>query len=77
MRLALINIGQETNDFNPVPTTLRDFRRTERLLIRFNVLGGGDCDPRHELRRGERPCPIVDEDHVVRRAGPERSNARV
>jgi len=26
MRLALINVGQETNDFNPVPTTLRDFR---------------------------------------------------
>jgi microcystin degradation protein MlrC len=25
MRLALIHIGQETNDFNPVPTTLRDF----------------------------------------------------
>jgi microcystin degradation protein MlrC len=26
MRLALIQVGQETNDFNPVPTTLRDFR---------------------------------------------------
>ena len=26
MRLALIHVGQETNDFNPVPTTLRDFR---------------------------------------------------
>src|SRR5688572_11255013 len=26
MRLALIQIGQETNDFNPVPTTLRDYR---------------------------------------------------
>jgi microcystin degradation protein MlrC len=25
MRIALIHIGQETNDFNPVPTTLRDF----------------------------------------------------
>jgi microcystin degradation protein MlrC len=25
MRLALIHIGQETNDFNPVPTSLRDF----------------------------------------------------
>jgi microcystin degradation protein MlrC len=25
MRLALIHIGQETNDFNPVPTTLRDY----------------------------------------------------
>ena len=25
MRLGLIHIGQETNDFNPVPTTLRDY----------------------------------------------------
>ena len=25
MRLAVIHIGQETNDFNPVPTTLRDY----------------------------------------------------
>lgn len=26
MRLAVIHVGQETNDFNPVPTTMRDFR---------------------------------------------------
>jgi len=26
MRIALIHVGQETNDFNPVPTTLRDFQ---------------------------------------------------
>jgi len=25
MRLGLISVGQETNDFNPVPTTMRDF----------------------------------------------------
>jgi len=25
MRLALIHVGQETNDFNPLPTTMRDF----------------------------------------------------
>jgi microcystin degradation protein MlrC len=25
MRIALIHVGQETNDFNPVPTTLRDY----------------------------------------------------
>ncbi|MFO0295282.1 MAG: M81 family metallopeptidase, partial [Rhodospirillales bacterium] len=25
MRLAVIHVGQETNDFNPVPTTMRDF----------------------------------------------------
>jgi hypothetical protein len=30
-------------DTDPVPTTLRDFRRTERLLIRFGVHGGGDA----------------------------------
>ena len=26
MRIALIHIGQETNDFNPVPTTVRDYQ---------------------------------------------------
>ncbi|MBI1779010.1 MAG: M81 family metallopeptidase [Proteobacteria bacterium] len=26
MRFAVIHVGQETNDFNPVPTTLRDFQ---------------------------------------------------
>src|SRR3954447_13485665 len=26
MRIGLIHISQETNDFNPVPTTLEDFR---------------------------------------------------
>lgn len=25
MRIALVHVGQETNDFNPVPTTLRDY----------------------------------------------------
>ena len=25
MRIALIHIGQETNDFNPLPTTVRDY----------------------------------------------------
>ncbi len=25
MRIALVHIGQETNDFNPLPTTLRDY----------------------------------------------------
>jgi microcystin degradation protein MlrC len=25
MRIAVISVGQETNDFNPVPTTMRDF----------------------------------------------------
>jgi len=30
-----------TRDADPVPTSLRDFRRTERLLIRVGVHGGG------------------------------------
>ena len=30
-----------TRDADPMPTTLRDFRRTERLLIRVGVYGGG------------------------------------
>ncbi len=25
MRIAVIHVAQETNDFNPVPTTLRDY----------------------------------------------------
>jgi len=44
MRIALIHIGQETNDFNPVPTTLRDFEsfgifEGEEILQRFKGLG--------------------------------------
>ena len=26
MRIAVLNIGQESNDFNPLPTTLQDYR---------------------------------------------------
>ena len=35
MRLALIHISQETNDFNPVPTTVRDYEA-------FGILEGQD-----------------------------------
>lgn len=35
MRLALIDIGQETNDFNPVPTSLRDYEA-------FGIFEGGE-----------------------------------
>lgn len=35
MRIALIHIAQETNDFNPVPTTLADYRA-------FGILEGRD-----------------------------------
>jgi microcystin degradation protein MlrC len=44
MRIAVIQIGQETNDFNPLPTTLRDFRsfgvyEGEEMLRRARELG--------------------------------------
>ena len=44
MRLALINIGQETNDFNPVPTTMRDFEsfgiyEGEAIFARLGTVG--------------------------------------
>ena len=35
MRVAVIHIGQETNDFNPVPTTLAGFRQ-------FGIYEGGE-----------------------------------
>ena len=35
MRIALIHVGQETNDFNPLPTTLRDYAS-------FGILEGAD-----------------------------------
>ena len=35
MRIALIHVGQETNDFNPVPTTLRDYAS-------FGIVEGSD-----------------------------------
>ena len=35
MRVAVIHIGQETNDFNPVPTTMAGFRQ-------FGILEGND-----------------------------------
>jgi microcystin degradation protein MlrC len=41
MRIALIHIGQETNDFNPVPTSLRDFEA-------FGVFEGAEILERHE-----------------------------
>lgn len=43
MRLALIHITQETNDFNPVPTTLRDFEA-------FGILEGQEIlDQLHDV----------------------------
>jgi microcystin degradation protein MlrC len=44
MRLALIHVGQETNDFNPVPTTMRDFEsfgiyEGETIFARLSKVG--------------------------------------
>jgi microcystin degradation protein MlrC len=51
MRIALIHIGQETNDFNPVPTTLRDYEafgivEGEAIIETFRGVGeiGGFLD---------------------------------
>jgi microcystin degradation protein MlrC len=51
MRIALIHIGQETNDFNPVPTTLRDYEafgivEGEAIIDTFRGVGeiGGFLD---------------------------------
>ena len=51
MRIALIHIGQETNDFNPIPTTLRDYEsfgivEGTAILDTFKGLGeiGGFVD---------------------------------
>ena len=44
MRLGLIHISQETCDFNPVPTTLRDFeafaRQTGNALVEHGESDG-------------------------------------
>lgn len=51
MRIALIHVGQETNDFNPLPTTLRDYAsfgifEGQEIMRRFRGLGqiGGYID---------------------------------
>jgi microcystin degradation protein MlrC len=51
MRIATIHIGQETNDFNPVPTTLDDFKafglyEGPEILARMKAVGqvGGCVD---------------------------------
>ena len=52
MRIAIIHIGQETNDFNPVPTTLRDYEsfgivEGPAILDTYRGVGeiGGFVDP--------------------------------
>jgi microcystin degradation protein MlrC len=66
LRLALIHIGQETNDFNPVPTTLRDYQafgvyEGEEILRRLGKLGqvGGYCKAVEESGRAIETIPII------------------
>jgi len=66
MRIALIHVGQETNDFNPLPTTLRDYQsfgifEGEEMLRRFKGMGqiGGYLDAVEESGKTIETVPIV------------------
>lgn len=66
MRLGLINIGQETNDFNPVPTTLRDFEsfgiyEGQKIVEKLHGLGqvGGYLEAVAESSRRIETIPII------------------
>ncbi len=66
MRIALIHVGQETNDFNPLPTTLRDYQsfgifEGEEMLRRFKGMGqiGGYLDAVEKSGKPIETVPIV------------------
>ncbi len=66
MRLALIHVGQETNDFNPVPTTLRDYQafgvyEGQEIFDRLGELGqvGGYLAAVKESGRAIESVPII------------------
>ncbi|MSP50459.1 MAG: M81 family peptidase [Alphaproteobacteria bacterium] len=66
MRLAVIHIGQETNDFNPVPTTMRDYEsfglfEGEAVFEQFRGVGqvGGYLAAVDEAGRQIRSVPII------------------
>jgi microcystin degradation protein MlrC len=66
MRLALIDIGQETNDFNPVPTTLRDYEsfgifEGAEIFEKLRGLGqvGGYLDAVERSGRQVESVPII------------------
>jgi len=66
MRIALIHIGQETNDFNPVPTTLRDYEsfgivEGSTIVDTFRGVGeiGGFLDAMEQSGRSIEMVPIV------------------
>ncbi len=66
MRIALIHVGQETNDFNPLPTTLRDYQsfgifEGEEMLRRFKGLGqiGGYLDTIEKSGKPIETVPVI------------------
>ncbi len=67
MRLAVIHVGQETNDFNPIPTTLRDFEsfgiyEGAEMFARLRGLGqvGGHLAAMEESGRADiESVPII------------------
>ena len=66
MRVALIHIGQETNDFNPIPTTLRDYEsfgifEGRSIVDTFRGVGeiGGFVDAIEASGRAIELVPIV------------------
>lgn len=66
MRIGLIHVGQETNDFNPQPTTLRDYRsfgivEGDAMMRRFRGLGqiGGYIEAIEQSGRDVQTVPIV------------------
>jgi microcystin degradation protein MlrC len=66
MRIALINVGQETNDFNPLPTTLTDYRsfglyEGQEMLEKLQGLGevGGYLEAVGESGLEVETIPII------------------
>src|SRR5882672_8387771 len=66
MRLALIDIGQETNDFNPVPTSLRDYEpfgifEGDEILAKLRGMGqvGGYLEAVEQSGRAIETVPIL------------------
>ncbi len=66
MRIALIHVGQETNDFNPSPTTLRDYQsfgihEGEEVVNRFRGLGqiGGYIEAVEQSGQPVETVPII------------------
>ncbi len=66
MRIALIHVGQETNDFNPLPTTLRDYAsfgifEGPEIFEKFRTLGqiGGHYDAVAESGLDIETIPII------------------